>query len=147
LEDREVEIEVRSNQTPMMQVFGPQGDMEEMGVNLQDMLGNMGGNNTTSKHVTIEEARKILTDEEAEKLIDQDAAVEEAISRVERQGIVFIDEIDKVASDTNGNGSRGSADVSRQGVQRDMLPIIEGTTVKTKYGMVQTEHILFIGSG
>lgn len=131
----------------MMQVFGPQGGMEEMGVNLQDMLGNMAGNNTSTRHVTIEEAREILLDQEAEKLIDHDVAVEEAIERVERQGIVFIDEIDKVASDSSDGKNGGGADVSRQGVQRDMLPIIEGTTVKTKYGMVQTEHILFIGSG
>jgi ATP-dependent HslUV protease ATP-binding subunit HslU len=147
LEDREIEIETRSNRTPMMQVFGPQGDMEEMGINMQDMIGNMTGNNTTTRHVTIAEARAILTEEEAEKLIDHDKATEEAIERVERQGIVFIDEIDKVASDTSNSGNRGGADVSRQGVQRDMLPIIEGTSVKTKYGMVQTEHILFIGSG
>jgi ATP-dependent HslUV protease ATP-binding subunit HslU len=147
LEDREIEIETRSNRTPMMQVFGPQGDMEEMGINMQDMIGNMTGNNTTTRHVTIAEARAILTEEEAEKLIDHDKATEEAIEQVERQGIVFIDEIDKVASDTSNSGNRGGADVSRQGVQRDMLPIIEGTSVKTKYGMVQTEHILFIGSG
>ncbi|HYW34670.1 MAG TPA: ATP-dependent protease ATPase subunit HslU [Balneolaceae bacterium] len=147
LEDREIEIEVQSNNAPMMQVFGPQGGMEEMGVNLQDMLGNMAGNNTSTRHVTIEEAREILLDQEAEKLIDHDVAVEEAIERVERQGIVFIDEIDKVASDSSDGKNGGGADVSRQGVQRDMLPIIEGTTVKTKYGMVQTEHILFIGSG
>ncbi len=147
LEDREIEIETRSNRTPMMQVFGPQGDMAEMGINMQDMIGNMTGNNTTTRHVTIAEARAILTEEEAEKLIDHDKATEEAIERVERQGIVFIDEIDKVASDTSNSGNRGGADVSRQGVQRDMLPIIEGTSVKTKYGMVQTEHILFIGSG
>jgi ATP-dependent HslUV protease ATP-binding subunit HslU len=147
LEDREIEIEVQSNRTPMMQVFGPQGDMEEMGINLQDMIGSMAGNNTTTRHVTIAEARSILSEQEAEKLIDHDQAVEEAIDRVEHQGIVFIDEIDKIASNSSDSGNRGGVDVSRQGVQRDMLPIIEGTTVKTKYGMVQTEHILFIGSG
>lgn len=149
LEDREIEIEVKSNKAPMMQIFGPQGGMEEMGMNLQDMLGNMAGNkNKTKRTVTIEEAREILLDEESEKLIDHDAAVEEALDRVQKQAIVFIDEIDKVASDSgNGQSGGGGADVSRQGVQRDMLPIIEGSTVKTKYGMVKTDHILFIGSG
>jgi ATP-dependent HslUV protease ATP-binding subunit HslU len=131
----------------MMQVFGPQGGMEEMGIDLQNMLGNMAGNNTNSRRVTIAEARNLLLDEEAEKLIDHYLAVEEAIGRVERQGIVFIDEIDKIASNSSDKGNIGGADVSRGGVQRDLLPIIEGTTVKTKYGMVQTEHILFIGSG
>ncbi len=131
-----------------MQIFGPQGGMEEMGMNLQDMLGNMGGNkNKTKRTVTIEEAREILLDEESEKLIDHDAAVDEALERVQKQAIVFIDEIDKVASDSSDGKGGGNADVSRQGVQRDMLPIIEGSTVKTKYGMVKTDHILFIGSG
>ncbi len=147
LEDREIEIDVKSNKAPMMQVFGPQGGMEEMGMNIQDVIGNMAGNNMTTRHVTIGEAREILLEEESEKLIDHDAAVEEAIERVQKQGIVFIDEIDKIASDNSNGKSSGSADVSRQGVQRDLLPIIEGTTVKTKYGMVQTDHILFIGSG
>lgn len=147
LEDREIEIEVQSNKAPMMQIFGPQGGMEEMGMNLQDMLGNMSGKNKTKRHVPISEARDILLDQESEKLIDHDAAVEEALERVQKQGIVFIDEIDKVASDSSDGQGGGSADVSRQGVQRDMLPIIEGSTVKTKHGMVQTDHILFIGSG
>lgn len=147
LEDREIEIEVQSNKAPMMQIFGPQGGMEEMGVNLQDMLGNMSGKNKTKRHVPISEAREILLDQESEKLIDHDAAVEEALERVQKQGIVFIDEIDKVASDSSNGKGGGNADVSRQGVQRDMLPIIEGSTVKTKHGMVKTDHILFIGSG
>jgi ATP-dependent HslUV protease ATP-binding subunit HslU len=146
LEDREIEIEVKSSKAPMMQIFGPQGGMEEMGIDLQDMLGNMSGNNKTTRKIKIEEARDILLDQEAEKLIDHDKAVEEALERVEKQAIVFIDEIDKVASDSS-DGKSGGSDVSRQGVQRDMLPIIEGSTVKTKYGMVQTDHILFIGSG
>jgi len=146
LDDREIEIKVRSNKAPMMQVFGPQGGMDEMGINLQDMMGQMGGSNKTTKHVTVEEARDILFDEESEKLIDQDRAVDEALERVQTQGIVFIDEIDKVAEDSSA-GKGGGPDVSRQGVQRDMLPIIEGSTVTTKYGMVQTDHILFIGSG
>lgn len=146
LEDREIEIEVQKNKAPMMQIFGPQGGMEEMGINLQDMMGNMSGKNKTKRQVPIGEAREILLDQESEKLVDHDAAVEEALERVQKQGIVFIDEIDKVASDSS-EGKSGGADVSRQGVQRDMLPIIEGSTVKTKHGMVQTDHMLFIGSG
>jgi ATP-dependent HslUV protease ATP-binding subunit HslU len=146
LEDRKVEIEVDSSKTPMMQVFGPQG-MEEMGVNLQDMLGNLTrGRKKTKRTVPIEEAREILLEQEAEKLIDHEAAVQEALERVQNQGIVFIDEIDKVASDSS-SGSKGTGEVSRQGVQRDLLPIVEGSTVNTKHGIVKTDHILFIGSG
>ncbi len=147
LDDRNVEIEVKSNKAPMMQVFGPQGGMDEMGINLQDMMGKMSGNNKTTRNVTIDEAREILLDEESEKLIDHDRAVDEALERVQTQGIVFIDEIDKVADDNSGGKGGGSPDVSRQGVQRDMLPIIEGSNVTTKHGMVKTDHILFIGSG
>ncbi|MFH5883871.1 ATP-dependent protease ATPase subunit HslU [Halalkalibaculum sp. DA3122] len=146
LDDRKIEIEVRSNRQPMMQVFGPQGSMEEMGINLQDMLGNLTGDQKKKRKVTVEEARELLLDEEAEKLIDHDAAVQEALERVQTQGIVFIDEIDKVAEDSSKQGS-GGPDVSRQGVQRDLLPIIEGSSVSTKYGMIKTDHILFIGSG
>lgn len=149
LEDRKIEIEVsKSSKAPMMQVFGPQGGMEEMGINLQDMLGNLGGQQKSKRNVTIEEARELLLEEEAEKLIDHDAAVQEALERVQKHGIVFIDEIDKVAeSSNNGKGGGGGPDVSRQGVQRDMLPIVEGSNVSTKHGMVKTDHILFIGSG
>ncbi|MEX2435281.1 MAG: ATP-dependent protease ATPase subunit HslU [Balneolaceae bacterium] len=146
LEDRNIEIEVASRKTPMMQVFGPQG-MEEMGVNLQDMLGNLSkGGNKAKRTLPIHEAREVLLEQEAEKLIDHEAAVQEALDRIQNQGIVFIDEIDKVASDTSG-GSKGGQDVSRQGVQRDLLPIVEGSTVNTKHGIVKTDHILFIGSG
>ncbi|PWN06620.1 ATP-dependent protease ATPase subunit HslU [Rhodohalobacter mucosus] len=146
LEDRKVEIEVDSKKTPMMQVFGPQG-MEEMGVNLQDMLGNLSrGGRKTKRTVPISEAREILLEQEAEKLIDHEAAVQEALERVQNQGIVFIDEIDKVASDSSAS-SKGGGEVSRQGVQRDLLPIVEGSTVNTKHGIVKTDHILFIGSG
>lgn len=152
LEDREIEIEVKkSSRSPMMQVFGPQGGMEEMGINLQDMLGNLGGQKKTKRNVTIKEARKILLEEESEKLIDHESAVQEALGRVQKQGIVFIDEIDKVAESSSngksGSGGGGGPDVSRQGVQRDMLPIVEGSNVSTKHGMVKTDHILFIGSG
>jgi ATP-dependent HslUV protease ATP-binding subunit HslU len=146
LEDRKIEIEVDSKKTPMMQVFGPQG-MEEMGVNLQDMLGNLTrGGRKTKRTVPISEAREILLEQEAEKLIDHEAAVQEALERVQNQGIVFIDEIDKVASDSSAT-SKGGGEVSRQGVQRDLLPIVEGSTVNTKHGIVKTDHILFIGSG
>lgn len=149
LDDREIEIEVtKSGKSPMMQVFGPQGGMEEMGINLQDMFGNMGGQKKTKRNVTIEEAREILLEEEAEKLIDHESAVQEALERVQKQGIIFIDEIDKVAeSSGDSKGGGGGPDVSRQGVQRDMLPIVEGSNVSTKHGMVKTDHMLFIGSG
>lgn len=148
LEDREIEVEVKSSKgSPMMQVFGPQG-MEEMGINLQDMLGNMGkGGKKTKRKLPISEAREILTEEEAEKLIDHEAAVQEALERVQKQGIVFIDEIDKIAESSSGSGGKGGPDVSRQGVQRDLLPIVEGSAVNTKHGIVKTDHILFIGSG
>jgi len=148
LDDREIEIEVTSDQSPMMQVFGPMG-MEEMGVNLQDLLGNMGGQQRKKRRVPVEEARDILQEEEAQKLIDMDQVKEDALERVQQSGIVFIDEIDKVASGTrtsDGSGGAGQG-VSRQGVQRDLLPIVEGSTVTTKHGMVKTDHILFIASG
>lgn len=146
LEDRKIEIEVDSQKTPMMQVFGPQG-MEEMGMNLQDMLGNLSrGGKKTKRTLPISEAREVMLEQEAEKLIDHEAAVQEALERVQNQGIVFIDEIDKVASDSSAS-SKGGAEVSRQGVQRDLLPIVEGSTVNTKHGIVKTDHILFIGSG
>lgn len=146
LDEREIEIEVKSTKSPMMQVFGPQG-IEEMGINLQDMLGNLGKNSQkTKRKVTVEEARDILIDEEAEKLIDHESAVQEALERVQKQGIVFIDEIDKIAEPSTGQG-KGGPDVSRQGVQRDLLPIVEGSAVSTKHGLVKTDHILFVGSG
>jgi len=147
LEDRTIEIEVSSKKQNMMQVFGPQG-MEEMGFNLQDMLGNMAkGGKKSKRTMPISEAREIMLDQEAEKLIDHDAAVQEALERVQNQGIIFIDEIDKVAESSSNGGSKGGPDVSRQGVQRDLLPIVEGSTVSTKHGIVKTDHILFIGSG
>lgn len=147
LEDRSIEIEVSSKKQNMMQVFGPQG-MEEMGFNLQDMLGNMAkGGKKSKRSMPISEAREVMLDQEAEKLIDHDAAVQEALERVQNQGIIFIDEIDKVAESSSNGGSKGGPDVSRQGVQRDLLPIVEGSTVSTKHGIVKTDHILFIGSG
>ena len=146
LEDRNVEISVQpSTGNPMMQIFGP-GGMEEMGLNLQDMLGNLTRGRAKKRQMKIRDARPILLSEETEKLIDHDAATQEAIERVQNSGIVFIDEIDKIAGGSTGDG-RGGPDVSRQGVQRDMLPIVEGSNVSTKYGMVKTDHILFIASG
>ncbi len=146
LEDRKIEISVQpSGQNPMMQIFGP-GGMEEMGVNLQDMLGNLTKGRAKKRQMKISDARPILLGEETEKLIDHETATQEAIDRVQNTGIVFIDEIDKVAAGSTGDG-RGGPDVSRQGVQRDMLPIVEGSNVSTKYGLVKTDHILFIASG
>ena len=147
LDDREIEIEVTSDSQSMMQMFGPMG-MEEMGVNLEELFGNLGGNQRKTRRVTVEEACEILTQEEAEKLIDQDQVKEDALERVQQAGIVFVDEIDKVAAGTRTRDDGGQgASVSRQGVQRDLLPIVEGSTVTTKHGMVQTDHILFIASG
>ncbi len=145
LDEREVEIEVQSDQTPMLQVFGPMG-LEEMGVNLQDLFGNLGGRRRKKRRVPISEAREILAQEEAQKLIDMDKVTREAVERVQQAGIVFIDEIDKVAA-RGGAAGRSGPDVSREGVQRDLLPIVEGSVVMTKYGMVKTDHILFIASG
>lgn len=146
LDERAIELDVKSGGMPTMQIFGP-GGMEELGMNLQDMLGNLGQKKTRKKSVKIKDARGLLLAEEAEKLIDHDAAVQEALNRVQTSGIVFIDEIDKVAGGTTGDGKGGGPDVSRQGVQRDLLPIVEGSTISTKYGMVKTDHILFIASG
>ena len=144
LDDREVEIEVLADQTPMLQVFGPMG-LEEMGMNLQDLFGNM-NKRSKKRRVKINEALELLAKEEAQKLIDMDKVTQEALERVQQSGIVFIDEIDKVAARTS-SGRSGGPDVSREGVQRDLLPIVEGSNVTTKYGMVKTDHILFIASG
>lgn len=148
LDEREIEIEVSSDSSsPMMQVFGPMG-MEEMGVNLQELFGNLGSQNRKKRRVTVEEARELLTQEEAQKLIDMDQVKEDALERVQQTGMVFIDEIDKVASGTNKRDQSGAGQgVSRQGVQRDLLPIVEGSNVQTKHGMVKTDHILFVASG
>jgi ATP-dependent HslUV protease ATP-binding subunit HslU len=142
LEQRTIELEVQDS-SPQMQVLGPIG-MDEMSINLQDMLGGMMPKRTKKRKVTVAEARTLLEQEEAEKLIDMEAVTREAIARAENTGIVFIDEIDKVAV-TGGAGA--GPDVSRSGVQRDLLPIVEGSTVSTKYGAVRTDHVLFIASG
>jgi ATP-dependent HslUV protease ATP-binding subunit HslU len=143
LNDREVELEVTAQATPMVEVFTPQG-MEEMGVNMKDLFSQIMPKKTKRRTVKIPEAMEILTQEEAARLVDMDQVAHEAIARAEQSGIVFIDEIDKIAGREAG---RGGPDVSREGVQRDLLPIVEGTTVNTKYGSVRTDHILFVASG
>jgi ATP-dependent HslUV protease ATP-binding subunit HslU len=126
-----------------MQILGPM-NLEEIGVNLQDVFGNLMPKKMKKRKLSIADAKKILVQEEAQKLIDQDAAVKDAIHRVENSGIVFLDEVDKIAGN---RGATSGPDVSREGVQRDLLPIVEGSTVATKYGMVRTDHVLFIASG
>jgi ATP-dependent HslUV protease ATP-binding subunit HslU len=144
LDKRMIELDLSSDSMPMLQVLGPIG-LEEMGLNLQDLFGNMMPKKSKKRKLSIAEARKVLTHEEANKLIDLDAAIKEAVDKVENSGIVFIDEIDKIAG--SGGKSSSGPDVSREGVQRDLLPIVEGSTVITKYGPVKTDHILFIASG
>jgi ATP-dependent protease HslVU (ClpYQ) ATPase subunit len=129
----------------MMQVFTSQG-LEEMGMDLQNMLEGINERPKKKKRVSIGEARRLLLQEEAEKAVDMDAVVREAIERVELAGIVFLDEIDKIAH-REGQGGHGGPDVSREGVQRDILPLVEGTSVITKYGAVRTQHILFVAAG
>jgi len=143
LEHRMIELDVPASETPLMQVIGPM-NLDEMGINLQDVFGNLLPKKTKRRKVTVADARVILTNEEAQKLIDQDAAVKEALQRVENSGIVFLDEIDKIAG---SRSQAGGPDVSREGVQRDLLPIVEGSNVMTKYGIVKTDHVLFIASG
>ena len=143
LDEREVELDVKEQGFPSFEIFTPQG-VEEMGVNVKDMLPGIFGGRSKRKKMRVGDAREILIQEEAEKLLDQQNVAREAIERVEQSGIVFLDEIDKIAG--RQNASHGP-DVSREGVQRDLLPIVEGTTVNTKYGMVKTDHILFIAAG
>ncbi|QFR33937.1 ATP-dependent protease ATPase subunit HslU [Ancylobacter sp. TS-1] len=145
MDDKEIEIEVSSGGGPGMPMFEIPGmPGAQMGaVSLGDMLGKAFGGRSKPRRVTVKDAHPLLLSEEADKLIDQDAIVQEAIRSVEENGIVFLDEIDKIA----GSERRGGADVSREGVQRDLLPLIEGTTVSTKHGPVKTDHILFIASG
>jgi ATP-dependent HslUV protease ATP-binding subunit HslU len=144
LDDRPVEVDVQDRSTPMIDIVGGQG-MEEMGVNFGDMLGNLFPKKTKHRKIKIAEAREYLLREEQENLVDMDNITRTAIEKTENSGIVFLDEIDKIAG--RESGSSGSPDVSREGVQRDLLPIVEGTTVNTRYGMVNTEHILFIAAG
>jgi ATP-dependent HslUV protease ATP-binding subunit HslU len=133
---------MQQQSVPMIEVLSGQG-MEEMGINLKDMLSNLMPARTKRRKVRVAEARRLLAQEEAQKLVDLDEAVSQAIRRAENSGIVFLDELDKVAGREGGHGP----DVSREGVQRDLLPIVEGSSVTTKYGVVRTDHILFIAAG
>ena len=144
LDDKEIEIELAQAQ-PTMEIMGPPG-MEDMAEQLKGMFANLGAGRRKLRRVKIGEAMKLLVDEEAGKLVNEDEIRLQALQNLEQNGIVFIDEIDKVASRALEGGGSG-AEVSRQGVQRDLLPLVEGTTVNTKYGMVRTDHILFIASG
>ncbi len=142
LDDRTVEIDVRERNFPSFEILTNQG-VEEMDVNIKDMLPNIFGQRTKKRKMKVNEAFEYLIQEEEQRLIDMDQATRMAIDRVENSGIVFLDEIDKIAGREGGHGP----DVSREGVQRDILPIVEGTTVNTRYGMVRTDHILFIAAG
>lgn len=144
IDERMIEIDVTADAMPNVQVMGPI-NLEEMGVNIQEMLGGMLPKRSKRRKVSVADAKKILTQEEAQKLIDHDAVIKEATNRVQNSGIVFIDEVDKIAGSRAGSG--GGPDVSREGVQRDLLPIVEGSTVSSKYGPIKTDHVLFIASG
>jgi ATP-dependent HslUV protease ATP-binding subunit HslU len=142
LEDHYVTVELEEQSNGFLDMFQGSG-MDQMGMNMQDMLGNMMPKKKKKRKLTVGEARKALTEDEAQKLIDMDEITQEAVHRAEQLGIIFIDEIDKVV----GKGNQSGADVSREGVQRDILPIVEGSTVVTKYGPVRTDHVLFIAAG
>jgi len=141
LDDKEIEIEL-AEQSPQMEIMAPPG-MEEMTEQIKSMFSGMGSGRKKARKIKIREALKLLVDEEAGKLVNEDEMKQKAIQNVEQNGIVFLDEVDKIAS----RSEMGGADVSRAGVQRDLLPLVEGTTVNTKYGMIRTDHILFIASG
>lgn len=142
MEDEIVQVEIEEQSSPMFDFLGGTG-MEEMGINLQDMLGGMLPKKKKKRRLPVSEARKILAQEEAQKLIDMEEVVRQGVYRAEQSGIIFLDEIDKIA----GKDSQGGPDVSRGGVQRDILPIVEGSTVMTKYGPVKTDYMLFIAAG
>jgi ATP-dependent HslUV protease ATP-binding subunit HslU len=142
LDNRYVDLDITDRSMPMVEIFSNVG-MEEMGINFKDMLGGMLPKSTKRRRAKVPEALKMITQEEAQDLVDMEKVVKKAIARVEQSGIIFLDEIDKIAGKNGGHGP----DVSREGVQRDLLPIVEGSTVTTKYGPVKTDHILFIGSG
>lgn len=142
LKDRLVELEVPDRALPMIEIFSASG-MEEMDMQLRDIFGNMLPKKTKKRRMKVGEAYEHLVQEESKKLIDMDRVTKDAVEKVEQSGIIFLDEIDKIASRDHGHGP----DVSREGVQRDILPIVEGTTVTTKYGMVRTDHVLFIAAG
>ncbi|RPJ11620.1 MAG: ATP-dependent protease ATPase subunit HslU, partial [Desulfobacteraceae bacterium] len=142
LDKRIVDLEVSERQMPVVEVFSTLG-MEEMGINFKEMLGGLMPRSTKKRKVNVAEAMEILAQEEAQRLVDMDKVVKSAIEKVEQSGIIFIDEIDKIVGKDGGTGP----DISREGVQRDLLPIVEGSVVTTKYGSVKTDHILFIASG
>ncbi len=142
LDSRYVDLDVTDRNMPMVEIFSNVG-MEEMGINFKDMLGPLMPKNTRRRKIKVPEAMHTMAAEEAQNLVDMDQVIQEAIAKVEQAGIIFLDEIDKIA----GNGGGHGPDVSREGVQRDLLPIVEGSTVNTKYGPVKTDHILFIASG
>ena len=142
LEDRFIELDVPEENLPMMQIFGPIG-MEEMGSNIKDMLSNVLPTNKKHKRMKVSQARDVLVEIETQNLLDRDEIIRVAKERLENNGIVFLDEIDKIC----GNERSAGPDVSREGVQRDLLPIIEGSTVSTKYGSVKSDHVLFIAAG
>ena len=142
LDDREIEIEL-ADAAPSMEIMAPAG-MEEMTEQIKSMFSGLGNQRKKARKVKVKEAMKFLIDEEAAKLVNEEEMKQKAIANVEQNGIVFLDEIDKIATRSSQNGG---ADVSRAGVQRDLLPLVEGTTVNTKYGMIKTDHILFIASG
>jgi ATP-dependent HslUV protease ATP-binding subunit HslU len=142
LNDKYVEVEIMDRNLPIVEIFSASG-LEEMDINIKDMFGSLFPKKKKQRKVKVSEALTILSQEEAYKLIDMDSVIKQAIERVEQSGIIFLDEIDKIA----GRESTFGPDVSREGVQRDILPIVEGTTVTTKYGMVKTDHVLFIAAG
>ena len=142
MDSRYVDLDVAERNMPMVEIFSNVG-MEEMGFNFKDMLGSLLPKNTRRRKIKVPEAMKTMAAEEAQNLVDMDKVIQNAIAKVEESGIIFLDEIDKIA----GNGKGHGPDVSREGVQRDLLPIVEGSTVNTKYGPVKTDHILFIASG
>ncbi|MDL2268667.1 ATP-dependent protease ATPase subunit HslU [Desulfosarcina sp. OttesenSCG-928-A07] len=143
LDNRYVDLDVAGRAMPMVEIFSNVG-MEEMGINFKDMLSPLMPKNTRRRKIKVPEAISLLTTEETQNLVDMEAVIQEAVFKVEQSGIIFLDEIDKIAG---GGGKSHGPDVSREGVQRDLLPIVEGTTVNTKYGPVRTDHILFIASG
>ncbi len=142
LEDRIIEMDTPADRFPMVEIFSPMG-MEELGINFQEMFSGMMPKKTKRRRMTVGEARKFLISEETSKLVNMDDVIEEALIRAQESGIIFVDEIDKIA----GEKSKSGPDVSREGVQQDILPIVEGSAVMTKYGMVHTDHMLFIAAG
>ncbi|MEW5995668.1 MAG: ATP-dependent protease ATPase subunit HslU, partial [Candidatus Zixiibacteriota bacterium] len=143
LDEREIEVDAPQTQFPVVEIFSPMG-MEELGINFQEMFSGLMPKKTRRRKMAVKEARKFIVNEELNKLVNMDDVIADALERAQESGIIFIDEIDKIVS---GDGKTAGPDVSREGVQRDILPIVEGCSVMTKYGMVHTDHILFIAAG